>query len=196
MRWFQEYLERWIGRSRIASGRARAWYWRWRGLDLGAKPILGPNVRFDLPWTTRIGKRFMAEADVWVKVTSPGGTVWIGDFVFMGRGSEINALLRVEIGDHVTIAPRCFIVDHNHGLTRDLRINQQPCRSAPVVIGEDVWLGVGAIVLPGVTIGNQAVVAAGACVTRNVPPLAIVAGVPARIIGYRDGQPVEPKEIA
>jgi acetyltransferase-like isoleucine patch superfamily enzyme len=171
--------------SRIVAGRVRSWYWRLRGTRIGPKATLGRSVRFDFPWTVRIGTRFIAEADVWFKVVRQDAVVTVGKNVFIGRGTEINVCDRVDIGDDVAIAPGCFLVDHNHGLQKELRISDQPCHSSPIVIGDDTWLGAHAIILPGVTIGPKAVVAAGACVNRDVPPGAIVGGVPAQIIGYR-----------
>lgn len=188
-------LERVIAFARLALGRARALPWRLRGVRIGSKPILGRNVRFDLPWTTVIGTRFFAEDDVWFKVVSDEATVTIGDHVFIGRGTEINVLDEVVIGNHVIIAPGCFIVDHNHGLRPNVRVDQQPCRSGPIKIDDDVWIGAHAIVLAGVKVGPGAVVAAGASVNRDVPAGAIVAGVPARVIGHR-GAPIEDSPYA
>jgi acetyltransferase-like isoleucine patch superfamily enzyme len=84
------------------------------------------------------------------------------------------------------IAPGCFITDHNHGIKADSTIWQQPCVQQDVRIGAGAWLGAKVIVLPGVTIGDGAVVAAGAVVTRDVDPMTIVAGVPARLVGTRN----------
>ena len=89
------------------------------------------------------------------------------------------------IGDHTVIAPGCFITDHNHGIAPDKRIDEQPCVSEPVTIGKDVWLGTKVVVLPGVSIGDGAVVAANAVVTKNVPPAGVVAGVPATLRYFR-----------
>ena len=107
------------------------------------------------------------------------------DHVFVGRGTEFDVMQRVFVGAHTVIAPRCFITDHNHGTLPGLRIDQQPCAAAPVMIGADVWLGAGVVVLPGVTIGDGAVVGANAVVTRDVAPMTVVAGAPARLLRTR-----------
>lgn len=78
-----------------------------------------------------------------------------------------------------------FITSDNHGIRRDRLIREQPGDEHDVVIGNDVWIGAYGIVLPGVTIGDGAVIAAGSVVTKDVAPYTIVAGVPAKQIGQR-----------
>lgn len=74
----------------------------------------------------------------------------------------------------------------NHGHTRrDIPMRQQDFEAAPIVIGQDVWIGMGAIILPGVTLGDGAIVGAGAVVTSDVSPGAVVSGVPARVLKIR-----------
>lgn len=71
----------------------------------------------------------------------------------------------------------------NHNFSdKSLRIDQQGISTRSVVISDDVWVGANAVILPGVTIGTHAVVAAGAVVTKDVPPHTVVAGVPAKVI--------------
>ena len=86
------------------------------------------------------------------------------------------------------IGPACYITDHDHGTACDRPIRQQSLVSAPVVIEDGAWLGAHAIILKGTRIGKGAIVGAGAVVTRDVPAGAIVAGSPARIIGWRQGR--------
>jgi len=102
-----------------------------------------------------------------------------GDRVDVGEFTHIRANGGVRIGSRVLIAANVTITSRQHpvelprwGVTTD----------APIVIEDDVWIGAGAIVLPGVTIGRGAVVAAGAVVTASVEPYTVVAGVPARAI--------------
>jgi acetyltransferase-like isoleucine patch superfamily enzyme len=91
-------------------------------------------------------------------------------------------------GDYVRIAPNCTLVGVTKEVrARDVLIKDQPESSkSGVVIGDDVLIGAGAVVLPGSRIGRGAVVGAGSVVSGTVPEYAIVAGVPARIIGYRE----------
>jgi len=104
-------------------------------------------------------------------------------------GIGVNARIagRVVIGDDVMMGPDCAIYTRNHRFDRlDVpMIEQGMAEPRPVVIQSDVWIGGQVIILPGCTIGQGAVVGAGAVVTRDVPPCAIVAGNPARVIGDR-----------
>lgn len=108
----------------------------------------------------------------------------IGRDVFIGFGVEMdtNHPELIEIGDHVTISHRCIIASHmaTHVDTPLQKI--YPPRAAPVRVGDGAWLCVGAILLPGVTVGANAVVGAGAVVTRDVPADTLVAGSPARVM--------------
>ena len=97
----------------------------------------------------------------------------------------IDASERVEIGPGCMIGPFCYLTDHDHGTVRGTPVAAQPLVSEPTVLGADVWLGARVTVLKGVTIGDGAVVGAGAVVTRAVPPAAVAAGVPAKVIGKR-----------
>lgn len=103
----------------------------------------------------------------------------IGSFVDIGENVVIRGGGNISIGSHVLIAAGSVVTSVGHP--------EQPPRwgktvAGPIVIGDEVWIGANAVVLPGTTIGNGAIVAAGAVVTRDVPPYSIVAGVPARVI--------------
>jgi acetyltransferase-like isoleucine patch superfamily enzyme len=94
---------------------------------------------------------------------------------------QCNASVSVEIHDYVLIAPRVFITDSDH-VVDELGERTTLCtqfRSAPVVIENDCWIGVNAVILKGVTIGHHSTIGANAVVTRDVPPGTTVAGVPA-----------------
>jgi len=92
---------------------------------------------------------------------------------------------RINIGDNGLMGPGVFIIASNHGTRAGTPMREQQYVEADVVIGNDVWIGAHAVVLPGVTINDGAIVAAGAVVTKDVPPGAIVGGVPAKIMGNR-----------
>lgn len=114
-----------------------------------------------------------------------------GGRLVLGHGTNVNGLgTKILVAEDVTIGSGCTfswdvqVLDNDfHTMTVGGR--QQPS-SAPVRIGDRVWLGTRAVVLKGVTIGDGAVVAAGAVVTKDVPAHAIVAGVPARVVGSAD----------
>jgi len=116
-----------------------------------------------------------------------GGRIDIGDKTIVYSGVEVMVHGgRVTIGRHCLITRRAAILTGGHGFARrDRLIQEQPFQCADVRVGDDCWIGFGAILLPGVTVGEGAVVAAGSVVTRDVPPYTIVAGAPARPIGER-----------
>jgi acetyltransferase-like isoleucine patch superfamily enzyme len=107
----------------------------------------------------------------------PGARVTIGDGTFINNGTVVSARSQVRIGRRCQIAPGVVVMDSDFHEVGDL---SRPGPSRPIFIGDDVWLATRAMVLKGVTIGNGAVVASGAVVTRDVPPHTLVAGVPAR----------------
>jgi acetyltransferase-like isoleucine patch superfamily enzyme len=89
----------------------------------------------------------------------------------------------VTIGSHVNLAQGITITALNHNFSdAEKRIDEQGVNTTPVVIEDDIWIGANAVILPGVTIGQHSVVAAGAIVTKDVPPHSLVAGVPAKVI--------------
>lgn len=117
-----------------------------------------------------------------------GGSVYIGHDTHIQANCNIKGFLKdTRIGAHVQVAPGCGFSPYEHGFTDPSRpMREQPITSkGDIVVGDDVWFGMGVKVLDGVTIGDGAVIGAGAVVTRDVPPLAIAVGVPARVIGKR-----------
>ena len=115
-------------------------------------------------------------------------TLRIGDGTYIGRYAQINAWRNVTIGKNVLIADRVFISDADHNYANpDIPIKLQgDAFVGDVTICDGCWLGVGAVILPGVTIGRNAVVAANAVVTNGVPDRTIVGGIPARVISRSD----------
>ncbi len=115
----------------------------------------------------------------------------IGRHIVLGDNSSIGPNAQVPdgttIGDNVMMARDVLIYTVNHRYDRfDIPMNKQGITEInPVKIEDDVWIGARAIILDGVTIGTGAIVAAGAIVTKDVPPYAIVGGNPAKVIKYR-----------
>jgi maltose O-acetyltransferase len=115
-----------------------------------------------------------------------GSQIEIGDNSGIGENCQIPD--NIKIGNDVMMGPDVLIVGKNHNY-KDLKMPmrlQGAKDSAPVMIGDDTWIGARVIILPGVNIGQGAIVGAGAVVTKNVPPYAICAGNPARIVKYRN----------
>ena len=110
----------------------------------------------------------------------------IGDDVFIGHGCSLTAAQSIRIGDHALIAGHVQIQDiDGHPLDAAKRRAHEPTpyeAIAPVSIGDDVWIGTGAVILKGVVIGDRSVVGARAVVTKPVPPDVVVAGNPAKIV--------------
>lgn len=121
-----------------------------------------------------------------VHISDPQRVV-VGDDVSIGHGCYLHCAGGIEIGSNSMLAPRVAIWTSNHRFAEpSLPIRLQGVNPAPVRIGEDVWIGYGATLLPGVNVGNGAVVAARAVVTKDVAPYCVVAGVPAKPIGNRN----------
>ena len=108
-----------------------------------------------------------------------GLCITIGHKVFINHGCMFMGHGAIDIGDEVMIAPKVNLITTGHPVDPETR---KSVTVAPITVGRNVWIGAAATVLPGVTIGPDAVVAAGAVVTRDVPSRTVVAGVPARVI--------------
>lgn len=119
--------------------------------------------------------------------TGQGGNLFVGADTFLHPRCQIMAYKGdINIGNHVAIAPNCALYSYNHSMVKGELIKQQPLKTnGGITIGDDVWLGVGVIVLDGVTIGSGAVIGAGSVVTENIPDNAVAVGNPARVISYR-----------
>lgn len=120
-----------------------------------------------------------------------GKNVTIGDHCLINH----NNLLQpgkgpngtITIGNYVHTGVNVMFMAFNHGFyTREVPTKEQDYFDAPIVVEDDVWIGGGSIILAGVTIGKGAIIAAGAVVNKDVPPYAIVGGVPAKVLKMRD----------
>ena len=124
----------------------------------GARPRVLPDFHCDNGKNIRVGDNFLANYNVTI----------------LDRAA-------VTIGDDVLIAPGTVISTVNHSLDPEKR-RANICTALPITIGSNVWIGANCSILPGVTIGDGAVIAAGAVVNRDVPPRTVVGGVPARVL--------------
>lgn len=111
--------------------------------------------------------------------TDCGRNITVGKGVFINANCNFQDQGGITIGDHSLIGHRVTLATLNHGIAPDDRHTLYP---APIVIGKNVWIGAGATILPGVTLGDNAIVAAGAVVTKEVAPNTLVGGIPAKVI--------------
>ena len=114
-------------------------------------------------------------------VTDAGATLEIETGTYINYGCSIGATRFVKIGPFCTIGTHVIIMDNNYHRLEPQRRQERP-DSAPVTLGENVWLGARVIVLPGVTIGDCSVVGAGSVVTRDIPPHSLAVGLPAKVV--------------
>jgi acetyltransferase-like isoleucine patch superfamily enzyme len=124
--------------------------------------------------------------------TGEGGQVILGEAAHIQPRCQFSAYKgSIRIGKRAEIAPNCAFYPYNHQMEPGQTIRDQPLHSrGDIIIGDDVWLGFGVVVLEGVEIGDGAVIGAGSVVSQNIPQQAIAVGVPARVIKYRHSEKV------
>jgi acetyltransferase-like isoleucine patch superfamily enzyme len=163
-----------------------------RKLSLGPGTVLGDDVLIDA--LSREGVRLAAGATVDRGAVIRGSGVIrelgvgvdVGERAAIGAFNFIHGGGGVRIGRDVLLGPFVQVFSENHRFEDpSVPVIEQGVRPAPVVIEDDVWVGASAIILAGVVVGAGAIVAAGAVVRSDVPPMAVVAGVPARVVGRR-----------
>ena len=139
------------------------------------------SVRMDTPPYRRFSLGQHSVVESFCCINNAVGDVIIGDYTRIGLHNTIIG--PVTIGNHVNLAQGITVTALNHNFSEPgTRIDEQGVSTGQVVIGDDVWIGANAVVLPNVSIGCHSVVAAGAVVTKDVPDGCVVAGVPAKII--------------
>lgn len=168
-------------------GTRAQWYWyRLRGAQLASGALIFHGAKLlRHPRNIRIGADAIVKSGSHICPCNTRATVSIGERSTIGFYCLLYASQEITIGDDCMIAPFVYIVDSNHGLAANVRMNRQANTTSPVRIGNDVWLGAHSVILPGVTIGDGAIIAAGAVVNQAVEANTIVGGVPATQIGNR-----------
>ena len=147
----------------------------------GKHSVIHRSVRMDTPPYRRFCLGDYSVVESFACINNAVGDVMIGDHTRIGLHNTIIG--PVSIGNHVNLAQGITVTALNHNFEdTEKRIDEQGVSTTPVVIDDDVWIGANAVILPGVHIGNHCVVAAGAVVTKDVPPHSLVAGVPAKVI--------------
>lgn len=143
---------------------------------------------FDLTdgYILEIGNNCTVREHAYFQLTKPNPKVYIDDGVVIGRYNMITIKDRLVIGKNTIIGAFVQIIDHNHSFKLGSIIKDQCAQINEVIIGQDVWIGAGAKILCGVHIGDGAVIGANAVICKDVPPFAVVGGVPGRVIKYRE----------
>ena len=147
----------------------------------GKHSVIHRSARMDTPPYRIFSLGDYSVVESFACINNAVGDVVIGDHTRIGLHNTIIG--PVEIGNHVNLAQGITVTALNHNFSdTSKRIDEQGVSTNPVTIEDDVWVGANAVILPGVTIGEHCVVAAGAVVTKDVPPHSLVAGVPAKVI--------------
>jgi acetyltransferase-like isoleucine patch superfamily enzyme len=168
--------------------RLAAWKLRLRGrLQLDGLAFIGPRCRLE------VGKGAVIELGRWswvghgCKIRCHEGRVSLGAKSVMGQECTISAYQHVSIGRECVIADRVMLIDFDHGSVEvDRPIRLQGIYKRDVRVGHNVWIGYGACILRGVTVGDNAIIGTNAVVTRDVPENAVVGGVPAKVLRMRE----------
>jgi len=158
-----------------------------RARAAGGRTRLGRNVQIVGPENVSLGREVTFFGNTYVNAARRGGYVRIGDRTHIDQFCVLYGQGGLSIGSRCAIASGVIIYSqtNQYALDPERDIIDQPVVYAPVSIGSDVWIGARAVILPGVTVGDHAVIGAGSVVRSDVPPWAVVAGVPARILGDR-----------
>jgi acetyltransferase-like isoleucine patch superfamily enzyme len=182
-------IEPWLLRvPRGAMSRVRLQVYRALGMQQGKKNRMegGGRVRRCSQIAIGDNNAFTQGCWLWPEDTDFSGVrIRIGNSNYFNRNLMIDACGSVEIGDSNMFGPDVYITDSNHQFGRDMSPGEQPMDRGDVRIGNRCWIGAKAVILKGARLGNGCVVAAGAVVIGPVEPGAVVAGVPARPIGYQ-----------
>jgi acetyltransferase-like isoleucine patch superfamily enzyme len=159
----------------------------YRSLSIGDHVSFGGKVYFRVRKNGRIvvGSNVRIGTDVWL-VTANSASVVVGDHSALGSYGIYNGGHGIEIGSNCLFAGFINLNSSNHNMERGELIRLQGHTGSPIVIGEDVWVGGHVSITSGVQVGNGAVLGTGSVVTKDVPAYAIMAGVPARVLRYRE----------
>ena len=178
----------WVGSPAVVEGAERIEVQPGGSLRIGMGAFGMTSVHDTSVVRVRPGARFACEGVVslqrGVRVVVDSGDLTIGHFTNVNGLTKILCAESVWIGRDCTLSWDVLVMDHDfHAITVD---GVERPSTAPVIIGHHVWVGAGAKILKGVHVGDGSVIAAGAVVTRDVPPHSVAAGVPARVVGRAD----------
>lgn len=169
-------------------------YFRPQFGDIGSNTTLFPPLFLSNIQFVYIGRGVLIRNGVRLEVLKPDSEVKprlaIGDFTNIEQDVHIVCRSNIEIGTNVSLGARCVIVDVNHpyeDIHDSTKIgNRISAQDTPVRIGDGSFIGIGAVILPGVTIGRHCMIGANSVVSRDVPDFSVAVGVPARVIKHYD----------
>ncbi len=153
-------------------------------IESGNNTIIGRNVRFFLTNNAKleIGDNCVIDDSVRFVLTKPNPRVVLGDQVALSYGCIVAAKSTITIGDYSRIGVGVIIRDNTHDYKKGTLLLQSDATIKPITIGSNVWICDRAVIFPGVTIGDDAVIAVNSVVSKDVPAGTLVAGQPARVI--------------
>ena len=153
---------------------------------IGERVYIDANVKLlRHPNKIIVGSDVMLMEGTRLCVTNPTSKILIGDSTVLGAFTYVMSSIGIEFGNNCLIAPFCYFVDAQHSFEAHSLIRSQPSKSLPIHIGNDVWIGTGAVIMAGVTIGDGAVIGAKSVVTSDIPSNAVAYGMPAKINRFR-----------
>jgi acetyltransferase-like isoleucine patch superfamily enzyme len=166
------------------------WLWlklRWRGrLKTDGLCFVCPNVKFEIGRDATVTLGRWSWIGHGTKIRAHQGHVSIGAKSVLGQECTISAFQHVSIGRECIVADRVMMIDFDHGMVEVERpIREQGIYKRDVEVGHNVWIGYGACLLRGVSVGDNSVIGTSSVVTADVPDNAVVAGIPARLIRMR-----------
>ena len=187
MRWWQQFVfalqARRAGGSRISSG---AYLKGVAAIQIGRQCKVHDHASIDASRSKGVILGDQVTLNRYACVQGGEGGVRLGNRVEINNFSIINGTGGVDIGDDTLVGPGVRIISYQHRHALAATIRSQAVDALPIRIGRDCWLGANCVILAGVSIGDGAVVAAGAVVREDVPAQAIVAGVPATVKKFRE----------
>ncbi|MGH2868382.1 MAG: acyltransferase [Solirubrobacteraceae bacterium] len=167
------------------------WLWlklRWRGrLETDGLCFVCPGVKFEIGRGARVRLGRWSWIGHGCKIRVHEGELLIGAKTVFGQECTISAFQHIEVGRECIVADRVMVIDFDHGMVEVERpIREQGIYKRDVNIGHNAWIGYGACILRGVTVGDNAVIGTSSVVTADVPDNAVVGGIPAKLIRMRE----------
>jgi len=166
--------------------RLRLWYYKRQLEHCGNHIFFDKNIEIQrFPQNVSIFDNVVLKEGARICACNSTAHISIGKNSTIGFHTFIIASENIKIGENCLIAPFVYLVDSDHQTKKGTLINQQSNLTAPISVGNDVWIGAGAKILKGVSIGDGAIVAAGAVVTTSIGANEVYGGIPAKKISER-----------